>query len=237
MALDDKGALDRDMATPAALRRRKSSLPSMRDQAYELLKAQIVRCDLRPGEAITVTDVAQTLNLGRTPVIQAIDRLAVEGLVVVMPRKGVVVSPISMNDIIEIVQIRTLNEGQAARWAAERASSADIDRMARNVDDTWAAARNGTVLDVIDLDREFHRLLIGGAQNAILAEFLGNLHDRSLRFWFLSLRAPDHNIRVCQQHEAIVEAIQKRDPERAEKAMREHITAFSSNLSAQIGHG
>lgn len=233
-SLREEKPLVLNLSKPVALRGRK---PLLRDQAYETLKAQIVRCDLRPGEAITVTDVAHALNLGRTPVIQAIDRLAVDGLVVVMPRKGVVVSPVSMNDIIEIVQIRTLNEGQAARWAAERATSNDIDRMARNVDETWEAAHKGTVIDVIDLDREFHRLLIGAAQNAILAEFLGNLHDRSLRFWFLSLRAPDHNIRVCEQHAAIVEAIQSRDPDGAEKAMRDHITAFSRNLNEQIGHG
>ncbi len=211
--------------------------PSLRDQAYDAIKQQIVRCELRPGEAITVTDVANALNLGRTPVIQAIDRLAVDGLVEVMPRKGVVVSPVSMNDFVEIVEMRSLNEGQAARWAAERASPVDVERMAANVDATWTAARRGALVDMIDFDREFHRLLSGAAQNAILTEFLSNLHDRSLRFWFLSLRAPDHNIRVCEQHAAIVEGIRSRNPDAAEQAMREHINAFSRNLTDQIGRG
>ncbi|WP_333828224.1 GntR family transcriptional regulator [Pararhodobacter sp.] len=209
--------------------------PSLRDQAYEAIKQQIVRCELRPGEAVTVTDLANALNLGRTPVIQAIDRLAVDGLVEVMPRKGVVVSPVSMNDFIEIVEMRMLNEGQAARWAAERAAPADVERMAANIDATWSAARRGALVDMIDFDREFHRLLSGASRNAILTEFLSNLHDRSLRFWFLSLRAPDHNIRVCEQHAAIVEGIRNRDADAAEKAMREHINAFSRNLANQIG--
>jgi len=211
--------------------------PSLRDQAYEAIKQQILRCELRPGEALTVTEMAEALNLGRTPVIQAIDRLAVDGLVEVMPRKGVVVSPISMNDFVEIVEMRLLNEAQAARWAAERATNADIDRLRTNVQATWAAAREGALLDLIDCDREFHRLLSGAARNAILTEFLGNLHDRSLRFWFISLRAPDHNIRVCEQHAAILEAIAARDPGAAETAMRSHIRAFNKNLTSQIQRG
>ncbi|WP_281279607.1 GntR family transcriptional regulator [Pararhodobacter zhoushanensis] len=218
-----------DTASPPARR------ISLRDQAYETIKQQIVRCELRPGEAITVTDVANALNLGRTPVIQAIDRLAVDGLVEVMPRKGVVVSPVSMNDFVEIVEMRALNEGQAARWAAERASPVAVERMAANVEATWTAAKRGALEDMIDCDREFHRMLSGAARNAILTEFLSNLHDRSLRFWFLSLRAPDHNMRVCEQHSAIVESIRARNADAAEQAMRDHITAFSRNLTDQIG--
>lgn len=211
--------------------------PSLRDQAYDAIKQQILRCELRPGEALTVTELAEALNLGRTPVIQAIDRLAVDGLVEVMPRKGVVVAPISMNDFVEIIEMRLLNEAQAARWAAERATNADIDRLRANVDATWAAARQGALLDLIDCDREFHRLLSGAARNAILTEFLGNLHDRSLRFWFISLRAPDHNIRVCEQHAAILDAIASRDGAAAEAAMCAHIGAFNRNLTTQIQRG
>ena len=207
---------------------------SLRDQAYEIIKQMILRCELRPGEAITVSEMAGSLNLGRTPVIQAIDRLAVDGLLDVMPRKGVVVAPISMNDFVEIVEMRLLNEGQAVRWAAERATADDLARLSANVDAAWRAARAGALQDLIECDREFHRLLSGAARNAILTEFLANLHDRSLRFWFISLRAPDHNIRVCEQHAAILEGIARRDPDAAEAAIREHVRAFSTNLTRQI---
>lgn len=213
-----------------ALPRRKASL---RDQAYDALKQMIVRCELRPGEALTVTDLAEALGLGRTPVIQAIDRLTVDGMVEVMPRKGIVVSPISMHDFVEIVEMRLLNEAQAVRWAAERASSADLARLAANVEATWKAARAGSLEDMIDGDREFHRLISRATRNTILAEFMSNLHDRSLRFWFISLRMPDHNLRVCEQHAAILDGLRRADPEAAEKAMIEHIRAFSANLTAQ----
>ncbi|HRW14291.1 GntR family transcriptional regulator [Amaricoccus sp.] len=207
---------------------------SLRDQAYEAIKQRIVRCDLRPGEVITVVDLAEQLRLGRTPILQAIDRLTVDGLVSVMPRKGIVVAPVSLDELVEIVEVRLLNEGQAARWAADRASPGDVGRLDANLDATWKAARSNDVDAMIGLDREFHRLLSAAAGNAILAEFLANLHDRSLRFWFISLRSPDHNIRVCEQHAAIVEGVRKHDPEQAEAAMRAHITAFRQNLTGQV---
>ena len=75
------------------------------------------RCELRPGGAVTVADLAEQLQIGRTPVFQAIDRLTVDGLVEVMPRKGVVVAPISMGSLIETIEMRLLNESQAAAWA------------------------------------------------------------------------------------------------------------------------
>ncbi len=206
---------------------------SLRDQAYEAIKQRIVRCELRPGEVMTIVDLAEQLRIGRTPILQAIDRLAIDGLVSVMPRKGIVVTPISLDELIEVVEVRLLNEGQAARWAAERASPADIARLDATLDATWKAARSNDVDAMISLDREFHRQLSAVAGNTILAEFLANLHDRSLRFWFISLRAPDHNIRVCGQHAAIMDGVRHHDPARAEAAMREHISAFRLNLTGQ----
>jgi DNA-binding GntR family transcriptional regulator len=207
---------------------------SLRDQAYEAIKQRIVRCDLRPGEVVTVVDLAEQLHLGRTPILQAIDRLTVDGLVSVMPRKGVVVAPVSLDELVDIVEVRLLNEGQAVRWAAERASPADIARLDANLEATWRAAGAHDVDRMIARDREFHRLLSGIAGNAIMSEFLGNLHDRSLRFWFISLRAPDHNTRVCEQHAAVVEGVRQHDPDSAEAAMRAHIRAFRQNLTGQV---
>ncbi len=212
---------------------RKAKRLSLRDQAYEAIKKRIVSCDLRPGEAVTVADLAEHLQIGRTPVFQAIDRLTVDGLVEVMPRKGVVVAPISMDGLLEIIEMRLLNEAQAATWAAQKATRQEINLLEANLDASWRAVKEHELEHLIEYDREFHRLLSGIAGNTILSEFLGNLHDRSMRFWFLSLRAPDHNMRVCEQHSVIVDAIRAHDPVAADKAMRDHITAFHQNLTRQ----
>jgi DNA-binding GntR family transcriptional regulator len=221
-------------ADPAARAAAEGRRVSLRDRAYDSIKHRIITCELRPGEAVTVTDLAETLNLGRTPVIQAVDRLMVDGLVEVMPRKGVVVSPVSLDELVEIIEVRTLNEAQAVRWAAEKAGPAEVAQMRANLAAARAAAAARDLDAMIALDRGFHRLVSAAAGNAILAEFLGNLHDRALRFWFISLRAPDHNARVCDQHAAVIEAIAAQDPDAAEAAMRSHIAAFQTNIVAQV---
>ena len=207
---------------------------SLRDRAYEAIKRKILSCELRPGEAVTVAGLAEALDLGRTPVIQAIDRLTVEGLVEVMPRKGVVVSPVSLDAFVEIVEVRLLNEAQAARWASRNARPEDVRDLSANVDAAWAAARRRDIDELIALDRDFHRIVTRAAGNAVLADILATLHDRAIRFWFISLRVPEHELRVCEQHAAIVDAVAKADPDAAERAMRDHISAFHANVTAHL---
>src|SRR5690348_16510065 len=124
-----------------------------------------------------------------------------EGLVSVLPRKGVVVKPISVDEIVNIVDVRLVNEGYCARLAAERASDDDIvgltDVLARARQ--WTAARDTEQLML--LDSEFHTRLARMSGNAILADMLVKLHDRSQRFWFLSLDKPGHHESVQRQHE------------------------------------
>lgn len=79
-------------------------------------------------------------------------------------------------------------------------------------------------------DRQFHGTFARAANNAVLADVLRRLHEGSLRFWFISLGAPDHHTSVQDEHEALLAAIRKRDPDRAEAAMRAHIESFRENL-------
>jgi GntR family transcriptional regulator, rspAB operon transcriptional repressor len=79
-------------------------------------------------------------------------------------------------------------------------------------------------------DREFHSVLARAARNDVVADLVRGLHERSLRFWFLSLHAPTQHKEVHEQHEAIVAAIRRRDPDGAEAAMRQHLEAFRANV-------
>ncbi|MGQ3489056.1 GntR family transcriptional regulator [Roseovarius pacificus] len=207
---------------------------SLRSVAYETLKQRILSCQLKPGEAVTISGLADELGLGRTPVIQAVDRLTIDGLLEVIPRKGVVVSPVSLGDLIEIIEVRLLNECRAARWASERITDKQVKTLRDNVQAMKRAATDRDVDQLIALDSAFHELIGHAAGNNILSELLGNLHDRSLRFWTLSLQVPEHNDRVVEQHIAIVEALAQNDPEATEVAMREHISAFQSNIVNRV---
>jgi DNA-binding GntR family transcriptional regulator len=204
---------------------------SLREAAYAAIKHRIITCAFRPGEYINELQLSALLRIGRTPVHQALDRLMMEGMVEVIPRKGVIVKPISLNEVLQITEVRLINEPYGARLAADHADDADLGELAHVVKQTehWASVRN--VEKMMLLDREFHLLIARAAKNSVLGELLRSLHERSLRFWFISLNAPPQYQSVRQEHQTIFTAIRRRDSGQAETAMRGHIESFRANVS------
>jgi DNA-binding GntR family transcriptional regulator len=204
---------------------------SLRDAAYDAIKHRVITCAFRPGEYINELQLSTLLKIGRTPVHQALDRLMVEGMVEVIPRKGVIVKPVSLNEVLQIIEVRLINEPFGARIAAEQANDADLNELADVIARArhWASVRN--VENLMLLDREFHFLIARATKNDVMSELLRNLHERSLRFWFLSLNAPKQYEKVQDEHAAILDAIRKRDPDKAEAAMRRHIESFRTSVT------
>ncbi|HTH97334.1 MAG TPA: GntR family transcriptional regulator [Stellaceae bacterium] len=223
--------------SPRAGRRQQAGQPSLRDIAYDLIKHRITTCAYKPGEYLNEAFVSANLGIGRTPVHQALDRLMLEGLVDVIPRKGVIVKPISLDEVMQIIEVRTLNECYGVRLAAANASPDQVARLTDILTRTaqWIAARNNE--EIMMLDREFHGVLAQASRNDVLAEHLGRLHDRSIRFWALSLTTPGHHQAVQEQHQAILAAIRDRDPAGAEQAMRAHIEDFRNNITRSVAPG
>src|SRR5262245_49504020 len=108
---------------------RRSPRQSLRDQAYDAIKDRIITCQFKPGECINEASVSALLGLGRTPVHQALDRLMFEEMVEVIPRKGVIVKPVILQDVLQMIDVRLINETQCARLAAERADDSHIENM------------------------------------------------------------------------------------------------------------
>lgn len=207
---------------------------SLRDAAYAAIKHRITTCVFKPGEYINEAAVSASIGIGRTPVHQAIDRLMLDGLVEVIPRKGVIVKPVSLQEILQIIEVRTINECYCVKLAAERADDQDVLQLTDILDRAkkWMAARNNE--EMMLLDREFHGTIARASRNSVLGELLSRLHDRSLRFWFISLTSPGHHASVQEQHSEILAAIRKRDPAKAEEAMRVHINAFRTNIMRNV---
>lgn len=215
---------------PAGLRRGESLL----DRAYNEIKYRIITCRYRPGEVLSEASISTELKIGRTPIHQAIHRLMMDDLISILPRKGVMVRPVSIDEAMEIIGVRMITECYCARLAAERADDSELQRLQEILDASEQPTQTRDVEKLMLLDREFHDTLARAARNKVLADTLRNLHERSLRFWFISLRDPDHHHRVLAQHRAIVEALKSRKPEEAERAMREHVNAFQRNVTHQF---
>jgi DNA-binding GntR family transcriptional regulator len=207
---------------------------SLRDAAYDAIKHRIITCFFKPGDYLNEAYVSAAIGIGRTPVHQAIDRLTQDGLLEVIPRKGIIVRPVSFEEVLQITEMRLLNEPYCARLAAERADNMELAalRDTLNRADAWTEVRN--IEQMMLLDREFHMTLAKAARNAVLASILQNLHDRSLRFWFISLTAPDHHRHVQEEHRAIFAAIERRDSEAAATAMASHVDSFRRNISRYL---
>jgi GntR family transcriptional regulator, rspAB operon transcriptional repressor len=230
------------MLTVKAGRRRAGAEPdtqagavaSLRDAAYEAIKHRIITCAFRPGEYINELQLSALLKIGRTPVHQALDRLMIEGMVEVIPRKGVIVKPVSLNEVLQIIEVRLINEPFGARLAAEHANDADLAALADVLKraKNWATLRN--IENMMLLDREFHLLIARAAKNDVLMELLRSLHERSLRFWFISLGDDLQLRRVNDEHHAVLDAIAARNKAAATAAMRAHIDSFRSNIMRTI---
>jgi DNA-binding GntR family transcriptional regulator len=208
--------------------------PSLRDAAYEAVKHRIITCVFKPGEYLNEAYVSQAIGIGRTPVHQAIDRLTQDGLLEVIPRKGVIVKPVSLEEVVQITDVRRVNEPYCVALAAERADNIEMSVLGDilNRADAWTEVRN--IEQMMLLDREFHMTLARAAKNSVLASILQNLHERSLRLWFISLTAHDHHREVQQEHRMIFEAIKQRDANAAASAMTEHIDSFRRNITRHL---
>jgi DNA-binding GntR family transcriptional regulator len=208
--------------------------PSLRERAYLEIKRRINRLEYRPGAYLNEALISRQLKIGRTPVHQALDRLMLEGLVQVIPRKGVVVQTVSLDQVLDILEARLVNEPHCAGLAAERASGHDIARMQELMASAGPLIRARDRERLMNLDRAFHRFISDSAQNSVVADILTMLNERSLRFWFIALADDLQLRRIDDEHRAILAAIQRRDRAKAEAAMRAHIESSRSHMMRAI---
>jgi len=207
---------------------------SLRDRAYQEIKRRINRMEFRPGAYLNEAQISRTLRIGRTPVHQALDRLMLEGLVQVIPRKGVMVETISLDQVLQIIDVRLVNEPFCVGLAAERATPAEVSQLRVLLDSAGPHVRARDREQLMDLDRLFHHRISQAAKNPVLADTITRLHDRSLRFWFISLGDDLQLRRVDEEHRAIFDAIARRDAAGAADAMRHHIESSRKHITRAI---
>ncbi|ACL60189.1 GntR family transcriptional regulator [Methylobacterium nodulans] len=207
---------------------------SENERAYRRLKSDILALRLKPGDALSEAALCAELDIGRTPVNKALHRLMHEGLVQILPRKGVLVQPLSMDEFTQLIEVRRLTEPACAARAAARIGEADLGRLDTLLD----ALPAGPLADldpIIEADRRFHAVIAQASGNRVLAEILDGLHGRSVRFWALSLATGHHLAEVAEEHEAIRRALRRRSPEEAAAAMTAHIDSFARTLASRLG--
>lgn len=196
---------------------------SLSDQAYDAIKEKIVTLFFVPGQYLNEGAICELLQMGRTPVHQALLRLQVEGLVEIIPRKGIVVQPDSLSQIVEVLDARAVVEAELARRAAENATEDEVAGLERILKGAPRRHGGGAIDAFIESDRAFHVAIAAMAKNRVLAEMAKTLHERSTRAWYLHLWQTLDLKATGRQHAAICEAIRARDGTAAAEAICAHI--------------
>jgi DNA-binding GntR family transcriptional regulator len=202
---------------------------SLADQAYYRIRELIVTLELPPGSLVSERELMEQLDLGRTPVREALRTLARERLVDVYPRRGMFVSPVDVGDLAGLSEVRMTLEPHAARLAAERATDAERAEL----DDLLAELGGPAARDersLIDLDHRIHRHVYRCAHNAFLEATLSEYYMLTLRIWFLVLDRVARLGDAVREHRELLEAIRDGDPGQAEGVMRRHVDGFEQAI-------
>lgn len=203
---------------------------SLNELAYRRFKQALVTLSYKPGEYLNTAQVMNDLDMGRTPINQAIHRLANEGLLQVIPRKGVMVSPLSMDDALELIEVRLANEMLCMRLASQKITERQIAMLTELNRQIEAASQERDRVRMMTLDHEFHQELAQIAGNNMLADILSVLHARAQRFWASTLSREGHMREVIDEHRAIIAALAAQDSAAAAAAAQAHILSFRSAL-------
>lgn len=209
-------------------------MPSLGDRAYSKIKEKIVTLEMPPGSMVDEAVLKETLGMGRTPIREALQRLAREDLVTIVPRRGMFVTDISIADLRQIFEARVPLEIACARLAAERATAemiAELETLAQQVP---AAAEANDHRTLMRIDEQFHELLVQASDSKFLADGLIWLYALSLRIWYLTVDQMGGMEDALQEHLTIVEAIRNRDPDLAEAAIRTQLVRFQTRIRAVL---
>ena len=207
------------------------------DRAYAQLRERIVTLRLAPGTVLREDELMSELAIGRTPLREAIKRLALENLVAVQPRSGTYVTSVDAADIVHISEVRAELEAHAADLAAHRLDDELRARFETLLDRVTSAAQSTDQDALMALDESIHRLVWDASGNPYLAETLERYFVLSLRVWYVVLdRVPGLGAAVLD-HAQLLQAILAGDALRARALMHEHVVAFEREIMAAFDSG
>jgi DNA-binding GntR family transcriptional regulator len=191
---------------------------TLTDRAYRLVEELIVTLALPPETILSEQSLAARLGIGRTPIREALQRLARDGLVVILPRRGILVSQINLKTQMRLLEVRRELERLMARGAAERATPEETASFATIAREMRRASDESDDMTFMRLDRQFNELVSQAARNEFASRAMGLMHGLSRRFWYQHYRESGDLPLSARLHAEVAEAIADRDAESAAKA-------------------
>lgn len=204
---------------------------SLSQQAYQTIRHKIITLELAPGAVIDEVILRTELGLGRTPIREALQRLALEKLVTIIPRRGMFVTEIGIMDLQRLSEMRLVLEKTAARLAAQRGTQAHWERMEQLLLH-FSDKASQTNEELIYVDEQCHHIIYEATDNEFLRDTLMMLFALSLRLWHFSLSQIGDMTPAVKEHWLIMQALKEKDADRAVELMTQHIQKFQEEIQA-----
>jgi DNA-binding GntR family transcriptional regulator len=195
----------------------------LREVIFNTLKEAIIVGELKPGERLMEVQLAEKMGVSRTPVREAIRKLELEGLVTMIPRKGAQVAGLSPKDIVDVLEVRSVLDGLATSLSSVKMKEEQLKEL-KQINKQFANyVEKGNLQGSIKKDVEFHEVIYRSSGNEKLMQIVSNLREQVQRFRVIYLKDYSNQKDIESEHEEIIEAIMKRDPEAASYAAKKHI--------------
>lgn len=207
---------------------------SLTEQVTTMIRAAIVSGEMKPEEHYSAIAIAEKLGVSRTPVREALQLLEKEGIVTVAKNRGVRVNQISLDDIVEVFQVRLAVEPQAAARGVLNASDADIRTLTELHQRMLQIGETGDGRATLEADKQFHLYLLGLAGNAKLDAIISELRNLVLAHGQTTIPQARTSQELAGDRDELIEAITQRDPAAAATAMRNHVMRTAQLLIRSV---
>lgn len=204
------------------------------DRIYAVLRHRILTCTMKPGEKIVEAALCEEMHVSRTPLREAFNRLAREGLIEMTPFRGVAVAPVTVESYRELCELRKIVEGGATALAAERSSPDAVDRLMAVAETRYQVGDKATYADYLRANSAFHLELVRSTGNAQLESIVMAALDRHQRPLYLGLDVGIDAAASTAEHLAIVDAVRHRDGNRASELMKTHIGRAEDRIARAL---
>ena len=195
----------------------------LRDVVFNTLRQAILKGELKPGERLMEIQLANKLGVSRTPIREAIRKLELEGLVLMIPRKGAEVAEITEKNMLDVLEVRKALEELAAHLACERITEEGLAELKAAAKEFEQVLKTDDVTKIAEADVKFHDVLYLSTDNQRLITLLNNLREQMYRFRVEYLKKEEFHPLLLEEHKKIIEAIESHDQDRANSIIDLHI--------------
>ena len=208
----------------------KDDSTSVTQRIFEKIRMAILTGEIQSGERLVELDLAAKMQSSRTPVREALQKIASEGLIYSIPRAGYIVGEISETDLEEIFEARIAIEQAAARLALVHITPDEIKMMKGNIEGSEKTIKSGLKDQMVNFDTEFHDILCGASRNKRLIQFSQTLRDHLLRYRMIALRIPRMAKGATAEHKQIFRALQAKDSKKLEETIHYHLERSKEHI-------